>query len=396
MKKDPAQKAQWEEILKNPPPDHVSRAAFYWGVLLYEGGKFGEARGRFAEFAKLYPTSTMAHEAKLRLGFCQVQLREYGVALKTLTPLVGKEPRLDDQILFWIAKAKVGAAPDRANYLAHEKAVKAALEVFRQSAEKAQQLTATDPTAKERRADVLLEMADTQQEVKQYKEAAAVYHQLLTDKVTPQREQELLQRLVTALHLAGDYNESDKTVTRFQEKFAKSILLPAVLFRWAENSYFRTLAAEKTANLPERVKALAVLHDETAKRYRVVIEKFPEFAKVNYARYGLGMTFYRKGDLEQAQKAFETIPQADRSGELATVPYLMADCLLRLAPTTVPDDALAVGKLEDQLKTAAELLDGFVTGQANHPHTRDGLLKLGFCYQRLAVLQGQPPSASNC
>jgi TolA-binding protein len=391
VQKDPAAKAQWEALLKNPPPDHVSRAAYYWGVLLYEGGKFGEARGRFADFAKQYPTSTLLHEAQLRLGFCQVQLRDYNEAIKTLTPLVATEPRLADQTLFWLAKARVGAAPDPNNYPAYEAAVKGALDVFRQAADKAQQLTATDPEAKERRADILLEMADTQQTVKQYKEAAAIYAQLLADKLTPQREQELLQRQVTALHLAGDYDGSEKAVARFQEKYGKSILLPPVLFRHAENSYFRTLAAEKNPNLPDRGKTLNALYDETAKRYSVVIEKYPEFAKVNHARYGLALTFYRKGDLEKARATFETIPQPDRGGKLATVPYLMADCLLRLAPTGVPDDALAVGKLEDQFKSAAELLDAFAGGNPNHPNAADAQLKLGYCFQRLAALQGQPP-----
>src|SRR5262249_41723941 len=153
------------------------------------------------------------------------------------------------------------------------------------------------------------------------------------------------QRLVTALHLAGDYDGSDKAVGRFLEKHEKSVLLPAVLFRFAEISYFRTLAAEKSPTLNERAQTLAALYDETAKRYMSLIEKYPEFARVNFARYGLGMTWYRKGDLEKARKTLAEIPQADRSGELAAVPYLMADCLLRLAPNTVPDDALAVGKL---------------------------------------------------
>src|SRR5205807_3649915 len=104
-----------------------------------------------------------------------------------------------------------------------------------------------------------------------------------------------------------------------------------------------------------------------------------------------GMTFYRKGDLENAKKVLEAIPQAERGGELAAVPFVMADCLLRQAPATTPEDALAVGKLEDQLKTAAELLNDFANGQPGHPQTADDLLKLGYCHQRLAALQGQPP-----
>src|SRR5262249_45809834 len=153
----------------------------------------------------------------------------------------------------------------------------------------------------------------------------------------------------------------------------------AVLFRYAENSYFRCLAAEKNPNAAERAKELARLFDETAKRYQDVLDKATDAAElrplVNLARYGLGMTLYRKGDLEKARQTWDGIPQAERLGELAVVPYLMADCLLRQVPAAVPDDALAAGKLEDQLKTAAELLDAFTGAAGNSPQGADALLK---------------------
>src|SRR5439155_8363673 len=57
LQKDPAEKSRVEALVKDPPPDHVARASFYWGVLLYEASRFGEARGRFAEFAKPYLAS---------------------------------------------------------------------------------------------------------------------------------------------------------------------------------------------------------------------------------------------------------------------------------------------------------------------------------------------------
>jgi cellulose synthase operon protein C len=391
LNKDPLEKARVEALVREPAPDHVARASFYWGVLLYEGGRFAEARIRFGEFAKLYPVSSLKSEAQLRLGFCQVQLKEFGEALKTLQPLADQDRRLADQVLFWIARARAGAAPDPGNAAAHEQALRAAIDLFRQAADRAQQLAAQDPEAKNRRGAILLEMADTMQQARQHKEAAAVYSQLLADKTLPGRAEEIHQRLIAALHLAGDYNESDRAAARFQEAYPRSTLLPEVVFRHAENSYFRTLAAEKAPNLPDRAQELARLQDETARRYRAVIDRYPEFPQVNLARYGLAMTFYRKGDLEKAKETFDTIPQAERNGVLAAVPYLMADCLLRLAPNTVPEDALAAGKLEEQLRTAAELLDGFVSGQANSPQLPDALLRLGLCQQRLAALLAQPP-----
>jgi TolA-binding protein len=391
MQKDPVEKTRVEALVRDPAPDHVARSSFYWGVLLYEGGRFADARSRFAEFPGRYPGSTLKGEAQLRLGFCQVQLKEYGEAIKTLQPLVDLDRRLSDQVLLWIAKARAGAAPDPGNAAGREQALRVALETFRQAAERAQQQANQDPEARTRRAEILLEAADTMQVAKQFKEAAGVYNQLLGEKSLPRREEEIQQRLIAALHLAGDYNESDRAVARFLEKYPRSTLLPDVLFRQAENSYFSALAAEKAPNLPDRAKELTRLHDETAKRYQAVIDKYPEYPQVNLARYGLAMTFYRKGDLLKAKEVLEAIPQGERNGPLGEVPYLMADCLLRLAPTAIPDDALETGKLEEQLRTAAEMLEGFVGAQANHPHTADALLRLGLCQQRLAMLLAQPP-----
>jgi TolA-binding protein len=392
VQKDPAEKARAEALANGPTPDHVARAGFYSAVLYYEGGSFGAAKGSFADFTKQFPRSPLAADAQLRLGFCQVQLKEFADALKTLQPLVEKERRLSDQALFWIGKARVGAAPDaQTNFPAFATAAREALDAFRQAADRAGQLASSDPEAKHRRAEILLETADTQQLVKQPREAVGVYNQILNEKLLPQREEEIHQRLITALHLAGDYNESDKAVQRFRERFPKSTLLPAVLFRHAESSYFRTLAAEKNPNAQERARQLPALYDETAKRYQAVIERYPEFAQINLARYGLAMTLYRKGELEKARAAFAAIPEGERNGELAAVPYVIADCLVRLAPAGVPEDALETGKLEAKLKSAAELLDGYLSAHPQGPRAGDALLKLGHCQQRLAALQGQPP-----
>jgi tetratricopeptide (TPR) repeat protein len=298
---------------------------------------------------------------------------------------------LSDQVLFWLGKARAGAAPDPAtNFPGYSQALREALDTFRQAADRAQQLGPNDPDAKQRRGEILLETADVQQLVKQYREAAVTYGQLLNDKVLPAREEEIAQRLATALHLAGDYNESDKACQRFQERFPKSTLLPAIHFRAAENSYFRALAAEKNPNAQQRDKEVPALLAETARRYKALIEKYPEFPQISVARYGLAMTHYRKGDYDAARQAFESVPDADRNGELAAVPYLIADCLLRLTPNIIPEDALETGKLEAKLKGAADMLDGFVGAQPNGPQTADALLKLGHCLTRLAALQAQP------
>jgi len=384
LNNDPEEKAHAEELVRGPAPDYVARSAFFLGVIQYEGGKFGEALGKFVDFPKAYPGSFLQPEAQLRAGFCQVQLKEWGNALKTLQPLIDKEPRLADQALLWSGKALVGAA-DPTKPQEYAQVLNQAMDHFRRAAERSQQLASSDPEAKVRRGEALLELADTQQLAKQYKEAANTYQQVLTEKGLPARDEELAQRQITALHLAGDYGASDQAVARFLQAYPKSTLLPAVLFRHAENAYFSLLAAEKIADVNQRAKEVARLADETAKRYQVVIDKYPEFGYVNLARYGIGMIHYRKGEYEKAETALDAIPAGDRNGDLAIVPYLIADCTMRLAPTKV-DDAVAGGKLQEDLGKAVELLEGFVGADPKGALAADALLKIGLCRQRLGAL----------
>lgn len=392
FKNDPLERAKLEALVKEAIPDHVQRASFYLGVLLYEAGRFAEAQTRFLEFPKLFEKSPLRIEAEVRLGFCQVQLKEFAQAIKTLAPLVDKDRRLSDQVLLWLGKAQVGAAPDAAaNPAGNQQALLQGLATLRQAAERAQQAMGMDNEARERRAEILVEIGDTMQLLKQFKEAANVYQNLVNEKVLPQRDEEIQVRLATALHLAGDYNEADRLCVRFQEKYPQSTLLSAIAFRHAENGYFRIAAADKNPNPAERAKEVVRLCDEAIKRYEAVLAKYPESPQINVARYSLGLTHYRKGDFTSCQKTLGSIPEAERGGELALAPYLMADCILRLTPTAIPDDALAAGKMEEQLKTAAGLLDGFIGGNPVHPQTPDAFLKLGMCQQRQAALMAQPP-----
>lgn len=391
-KLEPAERARLEALVKDPPPDQVQRATFYLAVLLYEGGRFAEAKARFAEFVKLAPQSPLALEAELRIGFCQVQLKEFPEALKTLPPLVERDARLSDQVLYWLGKAQAGAAPDaRANPQGRVQALQAAITTLRQAAERALKIQDQDAEARTRRAQALLEIADVQQQLKQHKEAAAGYTQILNEKLLPERADEVLLRLVAALHLAGDFSESDKAAARFLEQHGKSPLVPAVLFHQAENSYFRAVAAEKNPNAAERAKEVARYQEEAIKRFSVLIEKYPEFPQVNLARFSLGLTYYRMGNLDAARKVLASIPGPERSGELALTPYLIADCVLRQTPTTVPEDGLAAAKMEEQLKSATEMLEAFIGGNAGHPQLGDAILKLGLCQQRMASLLVQPP-----
>jgi TolA-binding protein len=96
------------------------------------------------------------------------------------------------------------------------------------------------------------------------------------------------------------------------------------------------------------------------------------------------MILHRKGEFDKAKEALEKIPASERTGDLALTPYLLADCLIRLAPVQI-DDAIAVGRLEEHLKPAAELLDAYLGNNAKSPQAPDALIKIGHCYQRLAA-----------
>jgi TolA-binding protein len=388
---DPAVRDRLEKIVKGPAPDHVARSSFYLGVLIYEAGRFAEAKTRFADFVKQFPDSPLKGEAEIRIGYCQVQGKEYAEALKTLQP-IANDPKVADQALLWIGKAVAGAAPDPVTKPAeHKQSITQALSFLRQAAARAQALGDNVPDAKTRRGEIMLEIADQQQALGENRPAALTYQALLTDKSLPDREEEISLRYAQALHLAKDYDASDAACKAFEQKFPKSTLLPASAFTFAENAYFRAMHAEKTLAIAEKVKQLPVLYGETIKRTQAVIDKYPEYPKILLARHALGLTYYRLNELDKAVKAWNDIPGPERSGELAIVNLMIADCILRQTPTVVADDALAVGKLEEQVKTAAELLEAFIGANPKDANTPDALLKLGLCHQRLASILAQPP-----
>jgi TolA-binding protein len=375
---------QWlTDLAKGPAPESIGRAGFHLGVLQLENGRFLEAQGRFAAFLKQHPKSPLADEALLGLGYCQVQAKQYGEAVKTLRPLLEREPYLADQALFLVAKAQSGAA-DANNPKAFQQTIASAIETLRQAADRAAR-SGSDNGSRRRRGEILLELADTYVRARQYGEAAAAYGQVLTEKLLVGREAELAQARADALCLAGDYSASDQLCETFLKAYPKSPLAAAVRFRHAENAYFQAQAAQKAVPA-----ALAKLQDEAIRRYQLLLEKHPDLPEASLARYSLALCFYQKGDWEKVRAALEAIPPPDRSGELALVPYLLADCLLRLMPERA-DDALAAGQLQEQLQQAIEQLDAFVGAQPKGPQAADTLLRLGHCYQRQAALLAQPP-----
>jgi len=372
------QKAALEALVNQPPPEHVVRASFYSAVLAFDEGRQGEAATQFAAFAQKNPKSSLAAEAQFRVGACMVQLKKYPEAIVALDSLK-EHPQLADQALTWLARARIAGA-DPAKPAESEQALTAALDALRRAAQKSAELAKTDADAKARRGSILMDLADTAVLAKQFKEAVTNYELIISEK--SERAEEAMQREVTALHLGGQYAEADALAAKFEAAFPASTLLPAVLFRSAEGAYLR---AVKMTGKDEQSKTLG----DAVNRYKRVVRKYPEFAYINMARQGLATAHYRLGNYTEAALTFATIADADRVGDLASVPYLMADCLIRgLPPET--EDALQAARLIQQAEQAAKLLEQFAAAQEKTPQAPDALLKLGHCYQRVGVLMAAP------
>ncbi|MDB5334334.1 MAG: hypothetical protein JWP03_5485 [Phycisphaerales bacterium] len=378
---DPERKLALEAVVNGPAPDYVVRTGFYSAVLQYEDAHFPEAADQFQKLLQQQPKSPLVPEMQLRLGYCLLQGRKLPEAIQTLTPLQGHS-QFADRALWWTARAQAASA-DPANPQAIEQATRGSIDTLGKAAEKAKTLIAIDPDAKTRRGDILMELGDTQQVVKQYKEAAATYLQVVSEDPKSDRAEEATQRRVTALHLAGNFADSDALADEFQKKYPKSTLLPAVLFRQAENLYLTAVASTNAPNAKPREEQDKFFTGALA-RYQRVVEKYPEFDYIDLARQGMASCHYRLGHYPEAIALLITIPETSRNGELAGVPYLQADCLIRTLPPEA-DDALTAERLIGTAEDAAKLLEAFVAANPKSPQAPDAMLKLGYCYQRMAV-----------
>jgi len=386
FRNDPPEKLRLETLVK-VAPDHVAAASFYSAALLYEAGRFAEAMAKYSEYAKEYPGSALIPEAALRIGFCQVSLKMFPEAAATLAPLMDKQPRLNDQIAYWLGKAQLGQAlaADPAKPQDRDNLLKAAQTSLRGAADRSQGMIPTDPEAKQRKGEALLELAEVQILLNQAREAAGTCQAVVNEKLLPDRNEEVIQRQIAALHLAGDYPASDALCQVFLKDYPRSTLIPAVLFRYAENAYFVALTAKKKPDLANRDVELPKLFGEAEKRYRAVVDKAPEFDRIGYAWYGLAMTHFQRDEFDRAEVALNAIAAPDRANDLGYVPYLLAECRIRQVPLKA-DDALQVGMVREKLEAAKGDLEGFISAYPKAPEAPDAYLKLAYCQSRLAQL----------
>jgi len=379
FQRNPVEKARLEGVAKSPP-DYAAGATFHAATLGYEAGRVPEALAKFQQFAKDYPASPLAPDAALRVGFCQCQLRQFEDAVKTLTPLSDKPPRLADQVQFQLGKAQLGLS-DAAPPAERDAKRKAATETLRKAAEKAGAMAGQDPDAKARRHEMLFDLADALHGGKQFAEAAKLYESLWNEQALPTRREEVLQRFATALGNANQTDASQQRCDEFARTYPRSPLLPGVLLRVAENDYGRAIETLKDRNRAAEGQAKFT---EAAGKFRDLADKYPEFERVPFARYGQGLCELQLGNLEAAAKALDAVPAPDRVGELALTGYALADCLMRLAPAKA-EDALQENRVREKLSQAAGMLEAFVAGSPQAPEAPAALLKLGHCTARLGA-----------
>ncbi len=383
----PEQQASLAALVNAPPPEYLFRARLYEALLQTEEGRYAEALERLTALAQQNPKWPPAADARLRIGYCHMQMRNYPQAIQALQPLA-EHPQLADQALWWIGRCQAAAA-DPANPAAVDQAAKRAIATLGRAAERAGALAPSDPDARARRADILMELGDTQQLTKQYSEAAATYQEVLGDKNAADRAEEATERRAAALHLAGKFAESDALCKQFEKTYPTSPLLPAVLFRSAENAYLTATGAADGPNTPTERRDLVRMFGPAIARYDRLLKDFPDFAYADLARQGMATCLYRLGRSGDAIALLSAIPEPQRVGPLATVPYLLADCLLRTFPAETPDAVSAAGLVEGA-EQAAVLLEAFAAAQPKSPEAPDALLKLGYCYQRIGGVLADP------
>src|SRR5207302_10268761 len=126
--------------------------------------------------------------------------------------------------------------------------------------------------------------------------------------------------------------------------------------------YLTAAAAANNAALPNREQELAKLFGEAIKKHLALIEKYPEFEYAHAARQSLAASYHQLGQFDLAIKMLEAVPEADRNGKLATVSYLLGDCLTRTLPQD-SEDALGAARLVQMAEKAVKLFDAFIAAE---------------------------------
>ena len=155
----------------------------------------------------------------------------------------------------------------------------------------------------------------------------------------------------------------------FRDKFPKSTLLPAVLFRHAENAYFMALAAEKIPKPAERATEVGQVdrRDDQALHggRREVSGVHLRQHRPLRPRHGLlSQRRSRKG---------EGPARGDSRHAIAPATWQLCPIRSRTSsfapPRRKPTMPSAAGRLEEAMKAAIEQLEGYVGANPTGPQT---------------------------
>ena len=220
------------------PPGIIQAAAFRAAVLHYEDGQFDMAHDLFADLATSAPAGPAA-DARLYQGCCEVQLKEFARAVETLSSVKDADPLTAAQALRWLGRAQA-EAPDLDDAEGRREALRTGVETL-ERAEKA--LAAVMPIdgdagrfARTCGQDALREEADLQERLGEFAAAADLYARLRSEGLPPRRDEEALQRELSARTLAGDAAGSEKSADEFEKKYPQSVLSAEVQCRRGENA----------------------------------------------------------------------------------------------------------------------------------------------------------------
>lgn len=378
LKDKPRERAKFEAILK-AAPEFLGRALYYSGALLADQGNHAEALPRFTACHELFTGTPLGAEAQLRLGMTRVELKKYPEAVATLTPLKD-HAQLADEALRYLGKAQLGIA-EAAKAQERADALTAAIANLTAAAEKAKGLQQSDPEARLRRAQALLDLGDALVLAKRPADAVAAYAPV-TQSTVPEMAEQASYRHAVAQQLAGNYGLCDEACQRFLTNYPASTLAGEVQARFAENAM---LAAAK-AKAPEDARRL---YAEALRRLNKLLASPPSESAARLARLGIANAHYQRGEYAEALKVIAQVPETDRTGDLLMLSYLEADCVLRTLPPEA-DDALSTARAIDAVERAMGLLNGYTAAVEGKPESVEALIKLGHCYQRLAALLIDP------
>ena len=386
LAKNPVEKARLEALANGPPPEYAAGAAYYLARHAAVAGRLADALAGFRSFTADYPASELGPDAAIGAGSCLVRLDRFDEAISVLEPIAKDHPRLADQALYWVGRARHGRALATKAGTPEDRTKKftEAAETFRQAAERAGQLVSKDPPARDRQKEYEFAHADALQAAGRAKDAAVVFERLWHEQALKNRRDELLARVSLAFGAAADRNRSDQRADEFLRTYPDSVFAAAVQYRRGENAviWADELAGKTERNhVEERNKRLY----EAASRFTSVVDDHPASGLADQARFAASVCRVRMDELTPAVKALDAISPGQRVGDLSAANYLLADCLIRLTPDR-PADTDARQATHQTLTRVTELLDDHIRTHPSSPDLPMARLKLGRTWQQLGTL----------